>query len=177
MSNLLTPCKPWTGRVREDGYGTLGAKMAHRAVWEEANGPIPPGMTLDHLCHDPLVCQLGPLCPHRRCVNLEHLECVTDLENKLRGGAGYPSSNKTHCPANHEYTEENTVIYSGRRHCRICRRIQRQEREAVAKIKACRELGHERVEADGKDGRRYCVICNHRASALATASRWSQLAV
>jgi hypothetical protein len=35
---------------------------------------------------------------------------------------GLPSSERTHCPAGHEYDETNTLIYQGRRHCRECSR-------------------------------------------------------
>jgi transposase-like protein len=30
-------------------------------------------------------------------------------------------SQRTHCPAGHEYDEENTYHYSGQRHCKTCR--------------------------------------------------------
>lgn len=33
-------------------------------------------------------------------------------------------SNRTHCPAGHEYTAENTLVSGGRRHCRACGREQ-----------------------------------------------------
>ncbi|MDB2192085.1 HNH endonuclease signature motif containing protein [Mycobacteroides abscessus] len=48
---------------------------AHRASWIVANGPIPEGMTIDHLCRNKL------------CVNPSHMEVVTNQENILRRDA------------------------------------------------------------------------------------------
>ena len=61
-----TVCWIWPGALRDDGYGP------HRLVWERLRGPVPAGMQLDHLCeqHD--------------CVNPDHLEPVTQLENLRR---------------------------------------------------------------------------------------------
>ncbi len=41
-----------------------------------------------------------------------------------RDGSEYQRA-KTHCPHGHEYTAENTIVYSsdGRRRCRTCRRV------------------------------------------------------
>lgn len=110
----MTPCIIWTGAVTSAGYGSLwrgkGTALAHRVVYEEARGPIPAGMTLDHLCRN------------RRCVNPDHLEPVTNRENILRGTS--PSAihaRKTHCPKGHPYDLANTRIRSnGARACRTC---------------------------------------------------------
>lgn len=45
---------------------------AYRWLWEQANGPVPSGRVLDHLCEN------------KRCVNLAHLEPVTRSENVKR---------------------------------------------------------------------------------------------
>jgi hypothetical protein len=42
-------CWIYTGSV-SDGYGGYGGKLAHRLVYEELVGEIPPGLDLDHLC-------------------------------------------------------------------------------------------------------------------------------
>lgn len=60
----LTGCWFWLGRVF-GRYGTAGSRWAHRIVYEEFNGPIPEGMTLDHLCRNTV------------CVNPNHLEPVS----------------------------------------------------------------------------------------------------
>lgn len=83
-------CWPWLGSITGVGYGNLkrGEKnsSAHRLAYELVVGPIPEGMTLDHLCHtNDLACSGGVACPHRRCVNPAHLEVVTLTENVLRG--------------------------------------------------------------------------------------------
>lgn len=81
-------CWPWTGYVRPNGYGIQHVdeipRQAHRVVFELLRGPIPDGMTLDHLCHDGRVCREAAACPHRRCVNPAHMAVVTNSENASR---------------------------------------------------------------------------------------------
>ena len=69
----------WTGRLDRDGYGRAGSDMAHRRAWEEAVGPIPDGMQIDHLCRT------------RDCINVDHLEVVTPWENVHRSPDTIPS--------------------------------------------------------------------------------------
>lgn len=113
----MTPCKPWVGQISPEGYGRLTGtghhRYAHRAAWEQANGPIPAGMQIDHLCRN------------RRCVEVTHLEAVTQAEN-LRRGTGFSGRNarKTHCVRGHEFTPENTMVRpNGYRCCRACYRL------------------------------------------------------
>jgi Holliday junction resolvase len=67
----------WTGSVDRAGYGKLhrdGQTLAHRWYWIQRFGPVPADRPiLDHLCRV------------HRCVNPEHLEPVTQIENRLRG--------------------------------------------------------------------------------------------
>lgn len=109
-----TGCWQWTGTVTDQGYGTIWVngknRKAHRVTYEMFVGPIPDGLTLDHLCRN------------RPCVNPEHLEPVTQLINNLRGDTlGARNLAKTHCPRNHPYDAENTEWYRGHRYCRACR--------------------------------------------------------
>ena len=75
-----TPCWIWQMSKDENGYGRKSAPYkggyrsigAHRAYYEEFKGPIPSGYDVDHLCFVP------------SCVNPDHLEAVTPLENERR---------------------------------------------------------------------------------------------
>jgi len=71
-----TPCWIWQ-RSLVEGYGCLRINRktfyAHRIYWERANGPIPKGLDLDHLCRV------------RSCCNPAHTEPVTRAENLRRG--------------------------------------------------------------------------------------------
>lgn len=83
-----TPCWVWQAGKFREGYGCFGfggkAFRAHRVLWAWENGydPVRP---LDHLCHDPETCAGGWTCPHRACVNPEHLKEVTQRDNVIRG--------------------------------------------------------------------------------------------
>lgn len=86
-----TGCWPWAGALNNNGYGQFntggpeGLAYAHRWSYEHFVGAIPEGLTLDHLCHThDRECPGGLACPHRRCVNPDHLEPVTQVENMRR---------------------------------------------------------------------------------------------
>jgi hypothetical protein len=76
--NKTETCWLWTGApCARGGYGTLNVnggtghrpRYAHRVSYELANGPIPEGKQIDHICHTPL------------CVNPEHLRPVDHKQN------------------------------------------------------------------------------------------------
>lgn len=122
-------CLRWPRKPNTYGYGYFDydrrRQYAHRAVYELLVGPIPDGYQLDHLCHDPDKCNLGNLCPHRMCIEVEHLEAVTPVENNIRSGSlSSRNARKTHCLRGHEFTEGNTywTTNQGRpaRQCRAC---------------------------------------------------------
>lgn len=109
-------CWLWLSTITRDGYGHfwLQGKLvsAHRFAYELLVGPIPSGLTLDHLCRV------------RACVKPEHLEPVTVRDNVLRGnGHSALNAQKTQCPQGHQYDLFNTyLIPSGGRGCRACER-------------------------------------------------------
>ena len=104
----MDDCIEWTGRIDRRGYGREGAKLAHRAAWERIHGPIPDGLTIDHLCFNP------------PCVHVGHMRLLTRVENAQNQRKAF----KTHCVNGHEYTPENTyprpATCGGKRDCRAC---------------------------------------------------------
>lgn len=117
-------CWLWIGTITTAGYGHFKMNkrlyLAHRMIYEHLVGPIPDGLTLDHLCRV------------RHCVNPAHLEPVTYRENVLRGiGRSAENARKTSCPAGHEYTPENTYRWRNKsRECRACHRERERRRNA-----------------------------------------------
>jgi hypothetical protein len=107
-------CHIWTGYLDRQGYGHIGtgAKTfaTHRLAYEFAKGPIPDGLTIDHLCRV------------RACCNPDHLEAVTTRVNVLRGtGITAVNARKTHCRNGHEFDDKNTYIWTdGHRRCLAC---------------------------------------------------------
>lgn len=80
------------------------------STYEEAFGPIPKPLVIDHLCRV------------RRCVNPAHMEVVLITTNVMRGeGAPARHARKTHCKNGHAFTAETTRVDShGHRACRPC---------------------------------------------------------
>lgn len=116
-------CWRWQRAVNKvTGYGTLGARYAHRVYYELHVGPIPAGLTIDHLCRV------------RDCVNPEHLEAVTIRENILRSeNPAARNARRTHCPEGHPFDDENTGRINTRRRSesfRICRECNRAKQRA-----------------------------------------------
>jgi hypothetical protein len=115
----------WNRSLKTAGYGVIGIPqdvvagvgsrkiLAHRASYEIYVGPIPKGMTIDHLCRV------------RACVKPEHLEPVSMKENLLRGeGWAGKHARQTHCKRGHSLTPENLDMVrfrkTGHRICRTC---------------------------------------------------------
>jgi HNH endonuclease len=130
-------CWPWTACVDERGYGkTRGPEtLAHRAVFVTFVGPIPDGLTIDHICHQHDECPGGDDCPHRRCCNwVAHLKPAPVGSNVLRGNA--PSALNARllmCAKGlHPFDAANTYVSrKGKRRCRTCRNEWRQARRAA----------------------------------------------
>jgi hypothetical protein len=139
-------CWPWLGTTNGKGYGLAiritgpGTTTAHRVAFAAAFRDPDPAKHIDHLCHDPNVCDLGDDCPHRRCCNPAHLEEVTPLENLERSGAREATrrywAQITHCPQGHPYDEANTYTNpkTGNRNCKRCRREKARARRAAQKV-------------------------------------------
>lgn len=76
-------CWVYMGAHCDKGYGRLTVRVegkpwgfrVHRVAYQLIRGPIPDGLTLDHLCF----CE--------PCWNPDHLEPVTDVENSHRARA------------------------------------------------------------------------------------------
>ena len=116
-------CWEWTGsRNPDSGYGRFyyAGKLgyAHRWSYEHFVGPIPGGATVDHICRN------------HPCVNPEHLDAVSQLENNRRG-ADRPSERgqvTETCVRGHLKSPENVYRHGTRYHCMTCRRDEARER-------------------------------------------------
>lgn len=121
----LGPCWLWTGGKCR-GYGIVQVQRhqlpkqikAHRFLYESVNGPLPKGVTLDHLCRNP------------GCVRSDHLEAVTMRENTLRGvGPSAVNARKTHCIHGHPFEGKNLYMTpTGLRACRTCSKNKEKRR-------------------------------------------------
>lgn len=109
-------CWNWRGTRRSDGYGKIringNSLYAHRLSYELLRGPIPKGLTIDHLCSN------------TSCVNPYHLEAISRGENTLRGEAPTAiNKRKTRCLYGHPLSGDNLLSWAigrGQRRCKIC---------------------------------------------------------
>ena len=105
-------CWVWEGATA-DGYGRINVagrlNLTHRVSYELFVGPVPAGLTLDHLCR------------RRDCLRTAHLEPVDSRTNTLRGG-GVTAINaaKAHCNRGHAFDADNTRIRGAHRYCLAC---------------------------------------------------------
>lgn len=104
-------CIEWTGNLHGNGYGRMsvyGRRVkAHRYAWERANGPIPEGLLVDHICWN------------RACVNIEHLRLAThaqNLENLKTGRSGSKSGRRGVYWSRREGKWYASVVVRGRAH-------------------------------------------------------------
>ena len=124
----LSPNGCWIwGAATTSGYGVVQwagrVKRAHREIYEILKSPIQAGLELDHLCRV------------RECVNPEHCEPVTQVENNRRSeSASAKHARQTHCKRGHEFTSENTYLAQRERgkverFCRQCCRDRETRRK------------------------------------------------
>ena len=127
-------CWLWSGAVpaEGEGYGWFSvredgkahSRRAHRVSYEHFTGPIPRGLTIDHLCKV------------RHCVNPAHLEAVSLAVNVMRGdGCCVRNAAKTHCSHGHPFDAENTTHRAGRRYCRTCQRTAHRKYEQELRLR------------------------------------------
>lgn len=78
-----TGCWVWRGARQKSGYGNVKMNKrhhgVHRLVFEILRGPVPNGLVLHHRC------------TNKPCCNPDHLEPVTQSENRRRHWAGEPT--------------------------------------------------------------------------------------
>lgn len=106
-------CIIWTACVNNRGYPQFyvhgkGFQLAHRVAYQLYCGHLDNHMQLDHLCRNP------------RCVNIGHLEPVTQSVNMKRAYKAAPREKPTHCKNGHSFQDQNVIHHHGSRQCRIC---------------------------------------------------------
>ena len=136
-------CWPFVGRLSREGYGRIRTGAAgtptigaHRAAFLLANPGVGEPEVIDHLCHDPRACTGGPTCPHRRCCNPAHLAASTVAENSS-AERQWTRRLLTECIRGHEFTPENTYVWTDRRgnsgrRCRACDAARARARKAAS---------------------------------------------
>mgnify|MGYP001589899090 CR=1 FL=1 len=118
---MIDPCWIWLGGRFASGYGRIclnsrTIRRIHRVVWEEANGSVPSGMDLHHLCGEKL------------CYKPSHLIAVGDYAHQWLHGRVFRS--KT-CRNGHNM-EQHSVQRKRRngfmkRVCFLCEQSRKRE--------------------------------------------------
>ena len=114
-------CFPWKGCTDREGYGITGRIFrAHRVAYALANGQIPDGFTIDHLCQN------------RRCCNPAHLEAVSVSENVKR------RREPTTRPSKYQPRKRTSARYGRRRDRGVC--VQCNTPSEKYRCDRCREI-------------------------------------
>ena len=137
-------CWVWQGSKSKTGYGYFGTgghgecMFAHRWSYQQFKGPIPKGLTIDHLCRN------------TSCVNPDHLEAVSLRENQSRSASHWVGKSlaQTECVNGHPYSAANTYRRpdNGRRMCKLCRLAATRKFQSKSKVaKKEQSLAHSRA--------------------------------
>lgn len=125
----------WIWKGKPDVYGGFCGERAYRWSYKRFVGPIPEGLSLDHLCFVP-----GCVNPH----HLDPVEMVENIRRSHRAGRhkhlyehlGKFHAAKTHCPSGHPYSGSNLLVEKRAdggfaRRCAICseRRFEKYQRK------------------------------------------------
>lgn len=148
-------CWPWRQSRGSHGYGQtwtgMAVVLAHRMAYAltrslPVSGQLKHTTTVDHSCHN------------RSCCNPSHLRLKSNVDNATDNGF----ASRTHCPAGHGYTEDNTYISpNGDRRCRECDRQRRGGLHPVSSRTHC-QRGHPFDETNTyitPAGHRRCRAC------------------
>lgn len=117
-------CWNWTGALDGSGYGHVRLSgsgfRAHRVALKLFGVEPSKHDVVDHKCRN------------TKCVNPDHLRLVDFHTNLIENSNGQSALNKqkTHCPQNHAYDEENTHMWNGIRYCKACNRVAVKKRDA-----------------------------------------------
>ncbi len=110
------------GGKNNNGYNTIKFKgrtyLVHRLMYIWANGEVPDGLEVHHVCNNP------------GCINPAHLRAVTHRENVLLGTSpAAAQSRQTHCIHGHELIGDNLLIEKdGHRRCLACKKERQHAR-------------------------------------------------
>lgn len=117
------------GNVLTTGYGLFyvspsKTESAHKFAYESIVGPVPPGLTLDHRCHNEAFdrgeCAGGRSCLHRQCVRPDHMVPATYRRNVQQGASGKAAEGR---PCLRGHVDWRWSETEGRYRCRECHRI------------------------------------------------------
>lgn len=124
MAFDLGECIEWDRARTKAGYGVkwVAGRLVytHRLTWERANGPIPDGRVIRHLCHN------------RACYRLDHLAVGTHVDNARdtieAGNFRNGNSGKTECKHGHSLADAY-LRKDGNRRCRTCAQTEARDRQ------------------------------------------------
>ncbi len=140
------------------GYGVININnrpfYVHRASWLMHKGPLIPGLVIDHLCNNTL------------CVNPDHLQQVTNMENSMRSPKHSSNTTykyyRTHCKYGHERPVE-----SRNKNCPTCYQEMLAKRRKSKYPKGYCKNGHNRQGAKGT-----CPSCYQEMLAKNRKGKW-----